>query len=216
MPGRKKKCPHCSQFIYVRTCPDNKVKVLIREDQIELVEEKWAIENGTHEQFLADKCDREAIRDQLVRQGKSSITDLDIKWKQLQVSLPKLASEFKWGLYRNARLGMGDVLKKQGNLSDALNTYLEVCYIDLNGPNNCGTKEPELLKIYPPFDPQSAFLAPAVLGYIDKLCNDLHLNLGDLESRFLGIGLTVRSELQLPLSPDEAWKSFYRENLSSN
>ncbi len=62
MPGRKIKCPSCSQIMYVRTCPDERVKILVREDQIELIEEKWSIENGTHEQFLAENRDREATK----------------------------------------------------------------------------------------------------------------------------------------------------------
>jgi hypothetical protein len=213
MPKRKKKCPNCGQFIYVRTCPDERVKILIREDQIELIEEQWAIENGSHEQFLAEKRNRETTKAKLISQGNNAPTDLDVKWEQLQVSLPKLASEFQWGLYRNARLGMGDVLKKQGKLSESLDTYLEVCFIDLNGPNNCGTKDPELLKMFPPFDPKSAFLAPGVLRYIEKLCNDLQVKPEDLESRFISLASTVGRELKLPIAPDEAWKAVSGELL---
>lgn len=211
MPGRKKKCPSCSQFMYVRTCPDERVKILVREDQIELIEEKWAIENGTHEQFLAEKRDREATKNKLMSQGINTPTDLDVKWEQLKVSLPKLASEYKWGLYRNARLGMGDVLKKQGQLSEALDTYLEVCFIDLNGPNNCGTKDPEILKMFPQFDPKSAFLAPGVLGYIDKLCKELNVKPENLGSRFISLSSKVEHQLNLPISADEAWKELSGE-----
>ncbi|WP_139172592.1 hypothetical protein [Onishia taeanensis] len=211
MPGRKKKCPSCSEFIFVRTCPEERVKVLVREDQIELIEKKWAIENGAHEQFLAENRDREAIKNQLMSQGIDSPTDLDVKWQQLKASLPKLASEYKWGLYRNARLGMGDVLKKQGKLSEALDTYLEVCFIDLNGPNNCGTKDPEILKMLPPFDPKSAFLAPGVLGYIEKMCKELNVKPEDLGSRFISLSSEVEHQLKLPISAEEAWKELSGE-----
>ncbi|RPA35540.1 hypothetical protein [Shewanella frigidimarina] len=211
MPGRKKKCPECSQFICVRTCPHELVKILIREDQIETIEENWAIVNGTHEQFLAEKQNKESIRSKLISQGNASPTELDVQWIQLESSLPVLASDFKWGVYRNARLGMGDILKKRGYISEALNTYLEVCFIDLNGPNNCGTKDPELLKMCPPFDPKSAFLAPGVLGYVYKLANKLELQSNDIESRFIERANNVGRDLGLPISPSEAWQKLSSE-----
>ena len=43
-----------------------------------------------------------------------------------------------WGLYRNTRLNMGDILRKGANWQAALVTYLEVAYLDLNEPNNIG------------------------------------------------------------------------------
>lgn len=61
MPGRKKKCPACTKDIYVRTRPQDKVKILVREDQLLLVEEQWSIANGTHPQFLAGQKHRKTI-----------------------------------------------------------------------------------------------------------------------------------------------------------
>jgi DNA-directed RNA polymerase subunit RPC12/RpoP len=41
-PGRKTTCPHCSNFIYVRTKPsDDRQRILVREDQLEKLEEEW-------------------------------------------------------------------------------------------------------------------------------------------------------------------------------
>ena len=54
-PGRKKKCPSCNQFIYVRTRPSDKQQVLLTETQAEEIEEQWSIVNGTHAIFLLAK-----------------------------------------------------------------------------------------------------------------------------------------------------------------
>src|ERR1700733_3999817 len=55
-PGRKKKCPHCGRFIYVRTRPSDEKKVLVTEAQAERIEEQWFIvHGGTHEAFLLAK-----------------------------------------------------------------------------------------------------------------------------------------------------------------
>ncbi len=41
-PGRKKKCPHCDNFIHVRTRPLDNQKVLVTEKQMEAINEQWA------------------------------------------------------------------------------------------------------------------------------------------------------------------------------
>jgi len=64
-PGRKKKCPHCANFMYVRTRPLDNQKVLVTEEQKEVIEEQWSIANGTHEIFLAERCAREEKKGRL-------------------------------------------------------------------------------------------------------------------------------------------------------
>ena len=39
-PGRKKKCPHCGEFIYVRTQPCDEQRVLVTQEQAEKIEEQ--------------------------------------------------------------------------------------------------------------------------------------------------------------------------------
>jgi len=42
LPDRKTKCPHCSNFIFVRTKPsDDRQRILVREDQLEKLEKEW-------------------------------------------------------------------------------------------------------------------------------------------------------------------------------
>jgi hypothetical protein len=45
MPGRKKKCPSCSNVIYVRTSPKTNKKILIKENEKEKIDQEWKI-NG--------------------------------------------------------------------------------------------------------------------------------------------------------------------------
>ena len=47
-PGRKAKCPHCANFIHVRTRPLDNQKVLVTEQQMEAINEQWGI---VHPQF---------------------------------------------------------------------------------------------------------------------------------------------------------------------
>ena len=41
-PERKKKCPSCSNFIFVKTLPTSREKVLVTESQAEEIEKQWS------------------------------------------------------------------------------------------------------------------------------------------------------------------------------
>ncbi|SEG23881.1 hypothetical protein [Billgrantia desiderata] len=211
MPGRKKKCTSCGGFIYVRTRPSDKKKILIREDQISVIEEQWAIANGTHEQFLAEQEAYEKERDALRNKFGREPSENDIRWSMLNKSLLKYAQDFQWGFYRNARLSMGDILKKESKELEALDTYLEVCYLDVNGPSNCGTRDPEILREYPPFDPKRAMVAPGVIGYIDKIIANHRLTQEQVGKRFIKLAERTGESLKLPVDSESAWKTLKKE-----
>lgn len=210
MPGRKKHCPACGRYMLVRTRPSDHRKILIREDQALQVEELWSIANGTHDQFLATRARYQADRDQLRMQLRREPTENEIRWKQLNDDLPQFAKHFQWGLYRNARLAMGDTLKKEGRYQDALDTYLEVCYIDLNGPNNTGA-DPAIIRFFPPFQPKSGSLAPGVVGYVEDMLGHQQLSKRDAEGKFLAVAAMVQQSLKLPVAPATAWRKLAKE-----
>lgn len=211
MPGRKKKCPSCGEFIHVRTRPSDKQKILIREDQIEAIEEQWAILNGTHEQFIESREEYAKEKYALRNKFGGEPSENDVKWSILNKELLKYAQDFKWGLYRNTRLSMGDILNKESKKLEALDTYLEVCYLDVNGPNNCGSLDPKLLLKYPPFNPKMAFLAPAVISYINKIIDQQKLTEKQVEQRFIRIAEQTFESLDLPVNPEDAWNTLKKE-----
>ncbi|MFZ4526085.1 MAG: hypothetical protein ACOYOE_11185 [Chlorobium sp.] len=211
MPGRKKKCPSCGEFICVRTRPSDKKKILIKEDQILVVEEQWAIANGVHEQFLAELKAYNDERETLINKLGKEPSENDVRWSLLNKELLKHAQKYHWGLYRNARLSMGDILKAESKEIEALDTYFEVCYIDINGPNNCVTPEPEILKEYPPFNPKNAFLAPGVIGNIDKIVSSHGIAQVQAEERFIKVAERTQKSLKLPVKPGRAWKKMKKE-----
>lgn len=133
-------------------------------------------------------------------------SDNSIKWAQLEQNLLKHKKSLQFGLYRNDRLFMGDILKRESQFLNALDTYLEVCYLDLNGPRNCASRNPQLLKEYPPFDPTKHIrLAPGVIRYVDGLLDRLHLSHDDAHGRFVRIAVKIQRSLKLSVDPDDAW-----------
>ena len=41
IPHRKTRCPHCGEFMYIRTRPSDKKRILVREENIEELVSKW-------------------------------------------------------------------------------------------------------------------------------------------------------------------------------
>jgi len=49
MPGRKTKCPFCSNYMYVRTRPVDKKRVVVTEQDAAKIDEQWMVEKGIYE-----------------------------------------------------------------------------------------------------------------------------------------------------------------------
>lgn len=179
--SRKRACQECKKYIYVRTLPfDNeldKVRVAVTEKQAENIDIVWAKKNGTYEKLVREKKKYEKMKKSLKKSwGKvPSDSDSDIEWHLLMEERLEHSNNNQWGLYRNTTLRMAEHLYKLKNFDLSLRTYLEVLYLDLNGPNNAARvngKYP-LGNYEKAFEPNSGnvFLAPGIIKRIVLLKN---------------------------------------------
>jgi len=207
MPGAKTKCPSCGNYMYVRTRPSDKQRVVVTKQQADEIEEQWSIVSGTHDQYLEQKREYQDEKDRLKGKFGQEPSDHDVKWGLLNKELIEHAQNGDWGLYRNARLSMGDILRQEMKLQDALETYLEICYIDLNGPSNTGgIRDVALLKEYPSFDPtNNAIVAPGIIDYIQGVNKKLGLSAEAIKKTYLDHNQKVYTSLRLPVSPENSW-----------
>ncbi len=219
-PGRRKKCPHCGQFIYVRTRPSDGEKVLVTEAQAEKIQEQWFIvHGGTHDAYLEAKgqvaqgkvklaerfAEEKAI---LAERFGREPSDNDVQWGLLNDELLGHIQQRNWGLFRNVKLAMAEILRKEGRSTQALGFYLEVCYLDLNGPNNIGGEtDSELLREFPPWDPKSALSLgfTALPGLAADMIRKMNLTPATVEEIFRKKAFALHTGLHLPLSPADAW-----------
>lgn len=210
-PTKKKKCPHCGKFIYVRTRPQDHVKVLVTDQQVELIEEQWSMINGTHEEYLAGKQKIEVERSRLAQQFGQAPSENDVKWSLLGKEMIEHALNGNWGHYRNTRFQMAEVLRKESKLKQALSMYFGVCYLDLNGPRNAsGIKDPDLLRKFPPFSPKEGFLAPGIISRMTRIIEKLNLDQENVLTVFREAARHDHKGLKLPVHPEEAWQSLRR------
>jgi len=216
MPQAKKKCPSCKKSIFVRTDPVEKKKILLREDQLEELEKKY-LETRNHKILLRIFSDLninsiqiDQMKENLKMKSGKEPTDNDVALEIIDQIGYHHFENLDMGLFRNTILQKGDIFKASGDSQKALITYLELCYIDMNGPNNsgCARNNPELLREYPPFDPYNSvnsFLAPGILEYIAQINKELNLTKDQIKEIFLSHNLKVEKSKQLPLSVENAW-----------
>ena len=171
MPGRKKKCPHCGEFIFVRTRPIDGESVLVTKDQVELIAEQWAIKNGTHKEYLEGRAIFDEARKSLEKEYGFKPPENDVKWRVLSQQQLDYVEKGNWGMYQCTLFQMAEILREEGKLKNALGTYLEAFYIDLNGPVNLeGSKD------YPPFRPERSTIGPGVVNRICQIIETLGIS----------------------------------------
>lgn len=213
IPAKKTECPFCRKLMYVRTRPKDNARVVVTKSEAEKIEEDWAIVFGTHDSFVVEKEKIEKEREILKKRFGKEPSENDVKWGVLNKSLIEHAQHGDWGLYRNTRFEMAEILRKEMKFEHALQTYLEVCYMDLNGPNNIGgINDKEVLKEFPPFNPkQSAFLAPGVIDLVKLIMKKLELDKNKIKSIFIEHNSQIEKSLKLPLTVENCWRALENE-----
>lgn len=208
-PQRKTKCKVCGNFVLVRTDPDSRQRLLVTEAHAQQIEERWSLKAQYSRVVRMDRPGFAEERDLLANAKKfgSPPRDTDVIWSLLNKERLRHASEQKWGLYRNATLDMGDVLRVENRPRDAVRFYLEVCYLDLNNPTNYGpVSYPELMEKYPRWSADPDGLASGVLSLIDTVAAKGGLSDETLRDLFMEQATRIHQSLGLPMSPDNAWR----------
>ena len=121
----------------------------------------------------------------------------------------KVSKKGNFALFRNARLSMAllleeEVEKDEELLRKTLATHLELCYLDLNGPQNSTARERELTK-EAPFDPRQGVLAPSIVNVTNVYIERLGLTRAETKALFYKHNSKHLSRLNLPLSIDKGW-----------
>jgi hypothetical protein len=206
-PSKKTKCPTCGQSIYARTRPYDRLQVLATKTEAELIDRQRHITAGIHDAFIYDEKVLEATRSSLSRRLQRQPTDFEVKAEICFQQQATHSSQWDWGLYRNDRFQIAEFQRAAGRVGKALAIYHEVCYIDLNGPNNSGALRewPDLMKEHPPFRPDPQGLAPAVVDLLNGILIFLAVDPEEIKDQFLEVAKRVQKEIGTPLEPGDAW-----------
>lgn len=214
IPSRKKKCPHCGEFILVRTRPQDRKRILVTLKQVKQLEAQWAqyYEDKERKDLMQNPDFANAEKELTQRFGKKAALN-DVKWSVYNQRIIEFASKRQWGLYRNNKLDMARVLEKEKRYNHALSTLFEVCYLDLNGCNNIGlingqpmSREESDKYGIKDFDTSTAFLAPGIISMIKDLMLQTKISKTDAKKLFIEINEKTKPMKNMPVNTEQAWK----------
>lgn len=100
-PLAKTKCKNCENYIYSLTRPLDEQKVLLTEMDAELVRVQWATINGTLEQYLEEKREREAARERLLGILGREPKKYEIHYEYLKKIIPERREKKRQEYIRN-------------------------------------------------------------------------------------------------------------------
>lgn len=217
-PRQKRACEHCGKPIYPRKRPFDGKVVFLREDELEQLDEQRAIASGSYEEYLAEKQRIARTRSMLQTKFGREPSDHDVDWAILTDESMRFAAQPAFGLYRNTRLRMAQLLEAEDRLGDALELWLEVVCLDLNGVSNIPNlsekefREQDKISLalghgraLRPFNRQYAMVVDAHLWTVADAAQARGLNRGQLETLFCSVyGRTPGHQL-MPLSAEATW-----------
>ena len=212
MPEQSQKCPHCGDYVYVRSRPIDDRKILVTESQIQIVDEQWAIADGTYEEMLAHRRDPADDRVNLNRKSDLEKSLDDVRWTLLQKELLDNKLKWRYGSYRNTLVEMGKLLVREARFPEALSKYLDVCYLDLNGTTNVAiVEDQDPSQRQSPFVLELARTDPSIVSEVRKLAAKLNLSRDDIQKRFLNSTKSHAITFQPPVIPQDAWLQLSKE-----
>lgn len=211
-PGAKKKCPHCGNFIYVRTRPHDQQKILVKESELPQVEYLWSVRSVLNDiEVYGETNVYLETENRLKTQWHQQPSLQDVVWHTGMMMAMQHASNLDFGLYRNAKSRTADYLERLKDYRRALILNLEVCYIDLNGPENCGGWSSSMLKEYPVFSLRFTELAPGIIQRIKTIMEIQNVSLDEVKEIFLHYSEAYYRDTKTPVPPLVAWASLEKE-----
>jgi len=136
----------------------------------------------------------EHIKAQLTVESGKEPSAGEIRWVLASEHLVQCVRDGDWGIYRDTKVEMAQQLEGEQKLKQALGTYLEVCYLDVNGPCNRGAK---------PFDPSQAVIAPGIARKVRELSRGLGLQPDEVKRLFAEAAEIYHNGL--PVDSAKAW-----------
>jgi len=188
VPGAKTKCPDCGEYMFVRTDSRINSRVVVTEVQASDIDDEWAKINGTWDERLADRNRRDQTRERLREKWGIEPAERDVEWGALNAKIKECIQHANWQTYRDTMMEMAhqvreewyrtsEAQRKPAKLRQALHMYLDVAYLDLNGPHDMHLHEKGEEHDMPAWDPSSVFLPIGEpVDYVRSLCETLDMS----------------------------------------
>ncbi len=130
-PQRKTKCQSCGSFVYVRTRPSDRLRVLVTAQDAAQIDAEWETHGQKSRIHLPEKdADFELERIALEQKFGGPPRDADVFWSLLQKKRASYATQREWELYRNSCLDLANVLLWEDRFASCIPHLVDVCLLD--------------------------------------------------------------------------------------
>lgn len=209
VPGSKTKCPLCGEFMYIRTNPHTRTRVVVNEAGAEHLDDETAKLNGTWEDRLKEKQKIAKAKAELTKKfGGVEPSKEDLEWNLAIKDSIEYAKKHWWSSYALNQNKKAEMLLKRGKQKLALELFLQVAYLEHNGVQESeadAASRKMMAEIgFKEFDPENANLPPYSISDAKALIRELDLNLDTVESLFIAEMKKVKIG-KLPITPEESW-----------
>jgi hypothetical protein len=210
VPGSKTKCPLCGEFMFIRTDPHTRIRVVVTEAGAEQIDDEIAKLNGTWEDRLKEKKKIAKAKAELTKKfGGVEPSKEDLEWNLAIKDSIEYAKKHWWSSYALNQNKKAEMLLKRGKQKLALELFLQVAYLEHNGVQESeadAASRKMMAEIgFKEFDPDKANLPPYSMSDVKVLIKELNLNLDTVESLFVAEMKKLKLG-KLPISPEESWK----------
>ena len=215
-PQRKTKCPYCDRIIYSRSRPLDRKKVLLNDEESEIVEKEWIEFNKFQHltriisAIIPENVD--AILSEAYEELRSSLqkepTIGEMLW---EINKKKSEQSLKAGMFFQFRyhvLFSSDILKYEDQDLESLRYLLQVIYLDMNGITNTGNSKSKKA-----FTLKTASMSLNLLGEIRAVRIKLGIDMDQVKAEFVQSAADVSDIMKPwtpPLTPDEIWVQIAR------
>ncbi|EEG78407.1 hypothetical protein DealDRAFT_0822 [Dethiobacter alkaliphilus AHT 1] len=197
--NKKNNCPSCKETIIVDRHYKTKKKMLLTKEQAErLAIEKKHFDDLNWATKLAEKMELSTREISAMAKSTQVNTKFSVLWNRANDMAMNYAQKSKWQSYRDMRLMMAEITHKDHKLQKALEFYLAVCYLDLNGPDDSA-----------PYEAKKGDIKQSIINTIREICTELGITPDRLEEIYVSCNLPEKNSF-IPLSPQETWPQFLK------
>lgn len=202
-PGRKTKCKKCENYIYVRTRPADGKRILIKENEKQLIQIEWEKKNGTFEIRQMERNEFAQIKQKLQKLRKCDfVPDNDVYWNLYQERHLKELAEERWIDYAHTTNDMANLLYKEQKYGGALEHYLEALYIDICIPHHEETGG-QCRQLFSSRENILKYRSCYPVAAFSNCINEVNLNIEQIKEIFMSLMIP---QIPFPISRLEAWK----------
>jgi hypothetical protein len=177
IPSRKNKCISCGKYIYVRTRPQDKKKVLVTEEEAKQIDIQWQKQyQNSEDEKLLDSSEFFNAKKELTKSFGKEASISDTKWFVYNKRDFKYLKDCDWNSYRRNLFDKVKLLMLEKRYNQALSLLFQICYLDVidinyyseNNNFNHNHKIECKSKI--------GYLAPGIVSMIEEIIKEQKFN----------------------------------------